>query len=174
MSLCYRRYPELCQNTYFVTGSSQRRRWIRLNPFTSLLVHAFSGAGNTGSFSGKGKLTCWKVFSTGDGDVITAFTNLGVAEEPDDATMNGLEKFVCQLYQPTTSIYQVNELRWYLFKKKQAQSERLPPTQGALRQAILRAHYQCMIWNSDKIANPSIPYLQRAMAGRKTTTSGCL
>ena len=28
--LSLRRYPELCQNTYFVTGSSQRRRWIRL------------------------------------------------------------------------------------------------------------------------------------------------
>ena len=86
-------------------------------------LHAFSGADNTGSFSGKGKLTCWKVFNTGDGDVITAFTNLAVAEESDEATMNGLEKFVCQLYQPTTSICQVNELKWYLFKKKQAQSE---------------------------------------------------
>ena len=131
--LSLRCYPKLCQNTYFVTGSSQRSRWIRLKSIYQSLgaakaaalpgLHAFSGAYNTGSFSGKGKLTCWKVFNTGDEDVITAFTNLGVAEEPDNATMNGLEKFVCQLYQPTTSICQVNELRWYLFKKKQAQLE---------------------------------------------------
>lgn len=107
--LSLRRYPELCQNTYFVTGSSQRRRWIRLKSIYQSLgaikaaalpgLHAFSGADNTGSFSGKGKLTCWKIYNTGDGDVITAFTNLGVAEEPDEGTMNGLEKFVCQLYK---------------------------------------------------------------------------
>jgi len=51
----------------------------------------------------------------------------------------------------------VNELRWSLFKKKQAQSERLPPTRGALLEAILRAHYQTMVWNNDKVPNPNIP-----------------
>ena len=50
----------------------------------------------------------------------------------------------------------MNELRWSLFKKKQAQSERLSPTQGALHEAILRAHYQAMVWNNDKVPNPNI------------------
>ena len=51
----------------------------------------------------------------------------------------------------------MNELRWSLFKKKLAQSESLPPTHGALREAILRAHYQTMVWNNDKVPNPNIP-----------------
>ncbi|CAH3185540.1 unnamed protein product, partial [Porites lobata] len=42
-------------------------------------------------------------------------------------------------------------------QSKQAQLERLPPTHGALREAILRAHYQTMVWNNDKVPNPNIP-----------------
>jgi hypothetical protein len=42
----------------------------------------------------------------------------------------------------------------YLFKKKQAQAEGLPPTKGALCPALLRAHHQAYIWNCDKTANP--------------------
>jgi hypothetical protein len=44
--------------------------------------HALSGADNTGSFSGKGNLACWKAFSTADEDVITALTNLRTTEHP--------------------------------------------------------------------------------------------
>ena len=51
----------------------------------------------------------------------------------------------------------MNELRRSLFKKKQAQLERLPPTHGALREALLGAHYQTMVWNNDEVPNPDIP-----------------
>ena len=105
----------------------------------------------------KGKLACWKVFNRADEDVIIALTNLVTKEYPDEDTIKGAEKFVCHLHQPNTSICKVNELRWSLFKKKQAQSERLPPTHGALRDAILRAHYQTMVWNNDKVPNLNIP-----------------
>jgi len=44
-----------------------------------------------------------------------------------------------------------------LFKRKQAQSDRLPPTPAALHQAILRAHYQLIVWNNDIVANPDLP-----------------
>ena len=54
----------------------------------------------------------------------------------------------------------VKDLRWSLFKKKKAQSDRLPPTQAALQQAILRAHYQLTVWNSDRITNPELPSSQ--------------
>ena len=49
------------------------------------------------------------------------------------------------------------KMRWCLFTKKQAESERLPPTQAALKQAILRAHYQAMIWTNDTVPNPEVP-----------------
>ena len=76
---------------------------------------------------------------------------------PDEETLDGIEQFVCQLYQPTGTLKTVKELRWSLFKAKQAESDRLPPTKGALRQAILRAHYQMMVWNKDCVPNPSFP-----------------
>ena len=56
------------------------------------VFHALSGADNTGSFSGKGKLACWKVFNRADEDVIIALTNLGTTEYPDEDTIKGAEK----------------------------------------------------------------------------------
>ena len=68
-----------------------------------------------------------------------------------------MEQLVCRMYQPKTDIKTVKALRWSLFKKNQAESERLPPTQAALHQAILRAHYQLLVWNNDHVANPVFP-----------------
>ena len=62
----------MCPNTGFVTGSATTRRTIKLQQFVDSLgsaktaaipaLHALTGADNTGSFSGKGKLTSWKEF----------------------------------------------------------------------------------------------------------------
>ena len=58
---------------------------------------------------------------------------------------------------PKTKMSRVKDLRWWLFKKRQAQSEILPPTEDALHSAILRSHYQMIVWNNDKVANPELP-----------------
>ena len=159
-----------CVRLYFFchrTGESHRV--IKLKPIVQALgpaktavlpaFHALSGADNTGSFSGKGKLICWKVFEKADESVTYALADLW------EATLPVNEKFVCQLYLPKTSITTVKELRWFLFRKKQAQSDRLPPTQAALYQAILRdyemmkwernekAHYEMMMWKSNAVTN---------------------
>ncbi|CAH3016307.1 unnamed protein product, partial [Porites evermanni] len=107
--------------------------------------HALTGADVTGSFSGKGKATCWDEFDNASTPILQALANLG------------LEQLVCRMYQPKTDIKTVKALRWSLFKKNQAESERLPPTQAALHQAILRAHYQLLVWNNDHVANPVLP-----------------
>ena len=39
----------------------------------------------------------------------------------------------------------VGDLRWSLFTKKQLEAQKLPPTRGALHEAIARAHYQAMV-----------------------------
>ena len=54
---------------------------------------------------------------------------------------------------PNTTINSVKEL----FRKKQAQSETLPPTQEALQQAIKRANYQAFVWNLDTVPEPQLP-----------------
>ena len=78
--------PELCKNTSFVIGTGQRHRRINLEPIFQALgpikaaaiptFHAFSGADITGSFSGKGKIACWKAFIEAEKDILTAFVQL--------------------------------------------------------------------------------------------------
>ena len=136
------RYPELCENTLFVTRRGQHHRIIELKPIAETLgpektaalpaFHALSGADNTGSFSGKGKLLCWKIFADADSSIITALAELGQAAHPNEEIVAVIEKFVWLPYQPRTKMMTVKELRWSLLKKKQAQSNRLPPTQAAL------------------------------------------
>ena len=76
---------------------------------------------------------------------------------PAEETLVAIEGFICKVYSPKTTITDVGKLRWFLFSKEQLQYSKLPPTRDALRQAILRAHYQCLVWNSDTTAKPSIP-----------------
>ena len=47
----------------------------------------------------------------------------------------------------------MSDLCWWLFKKKQEQSEQLPPIPDVLHQATLRTHHQLMVWNNDAVAN---------------------
>lgn len=107
--------------------------------------------------SGKGKPLCWKAFLEADEDSIAALADLGTSVQPSPSTVAGIEKLVCRLFLPKTRLSKVKDLRWLLFRKKQAESERLPPTLAALEEAILRAHYQTMVWNNDKIPNPELP-----------------
>ena len=93
-------------------------------------LHTLSGAYNTGSVAGKGKATWWKAFQEASQDVITALANFGANE-----------KLICKLYVPNTTTAIVKDLRWWLFKKKQAQSKKLPPTQAALAHTVVRAKY---------------------------------
>ena len=107
------------------------------------------GADVTGNFAFKGKLKCWKAFLEAGEECITALADLGSTILPTAGIFHAIEKLVCQLYLPKTKTSTLNDLRWLLFQRKQAELERLPPTQAALREAIKRAHYQAMIWAND-------------------------
>ena len=71
--------------------------------------HAISGADNTGSFSGKGKLAWWKILQEADEDVITKLERLGMNKNPAAETETAIEKLVCQFYLPNTTITEVKE-----------------------------------------------------------------
>ena len=106
--LALRRYPELCENTLFVTGTGQHHRTIELKSIFETLgpektaalpaFHALSGADNTGSFSGKGKLLCWKIFAEADSSIITALAERGQAAHPNEELVAAIEKFFCLPY----------------------------------------------------------------------------
>ena len=149
----------------FVTG--QWHRVTILKPTVQALgstkvaaltgLHALSGADITGSFAGKGKATWWKVFKEAHGETITALANLGKRAQPTADILSDIEKLVCQVYMPNTTINSFKELTWCLFRKTQAQSETLPPTQKALRQDIKRANYEAFVWNLDTVPEPQLP-----------------
>lgn len=165
--LAIRRFPSFCRDTSFVTGTGEHRRVIQLEPIYKALgpnkaaalpgFHAFSGADITGRFVGKGKPTCWKVFKELDVDTLNAFALLGATDKPSETTIAALERYICKLYLPQSDLSDLAQVRWWLFKKKQAQAEALPPTHGALLPAISRAHFQAMIWINDIVANPELP-----------------
>ena len=165
--LALRRYPELCADSSFVTRRGQRHRNIPLFPIVRTLraartaalpgFHAWSGVDVTGNFAFKGKLECWKELLQADEECVTALADLSSTILPTAGMFYAIEKLVCQLYLPKTKISSLKDLRWLLFRRKQAESERLPPTQAALREAIKRAHYQAMIWANDKVPNPDLP-----------------
>ena len=131
--LSLRRYQELCPNTLFVTGRGQNQRVIKLQPIVSCLgslktaalpaFHALTGADNTGSFSGKGKATSWKAFDEASEEVIRGISHLGESDRPRSETVTAIEKLVCQFYVPKMNFSTVKELRWWLFRKKQAHSQ---------------------------------------------------
>ena len=67
------------------------------------------------------------------------------------------EVYVCKLYQPDTDIVRLTELRWWMFRRKQAESQKLQPSRAAFLEGVKRAHYQCIIWKSAPDPNPDIP-----------------
>ena len=115
------------------------------------------GADNTRSFSAKETDLLERIWSWAIGSILRSLANLDKDEKPDKETLDGIEQFVCQLYQPKATIKTVKELRWSLFKKRQAESDKLPPAEAALHQAILRGRYQLIVWNNDCVPNPVLP-----------------
>ena len=89
--------------------------------------------------------------------ITQAFADLCKKAVLEDHIVRQLEHYVCLLYQPDTTLVTVNEFRWWIFRRKQAEAERLTPTKAVLIQAIKRAHFQGIVWYNDAIANPIIP-----------------
>ena len=125
--------------------------WTALGPEKAKALpafHAFSGADNTGRFARIGKATWFKLFLESDDDVIRALCMLcDDTDVTEDFLQSTLARFVCTAYCPKgLQISSIPELRWHLFCKYMAESEKLPPTMGALKQHILRTHLQARVW----------------------------
>lgn len=104
--------------------------------------------------------------------MVSAFDDLGASEELRADTESDIEAFVCQLYEPGTTVVDVGKLRWRLFTKKQLEAQKLPPTRGALHQAIARSHYQAMVWHKAHVPDPSF-HNQQNMDGEQKEIIWC-
>ena len=91
---------------------------------------AFTGCDNTSQFLGKGKKSAWEAWKSLP-NVTDAFQF--IAQHPfhvlelSPPTFQLLEHFTCILYDRTTSITKVNELRQELFSKRSKSMESIPP-----------------------------------------------
>ena len=125
--------------------------WTSLGPEKAKALpafHAFSGADNTGKFARFGKATWFKQFLESDDDVIRALCMLcDDTDVTEDFLESTLARFVCTAYCPKgLHISSIPDLRWHLFCKYMAESEKLPPTMGAFKQHILRTHVEARVW----------------------------
>ncbi|XP_071849790.1 uncharacterized protein [Apostichopus japonicus] len=139
---------------YLDIGTKNKRRLLDLGEIatslgelraTSLLgFHAFTGCDTVSSFYGKGKSKSYALFQKHEESAAT-MSQLGSAQNVDDALLEACEKFVCKLYGSTVKS-SVNELRYEIFRKTRANSRSLPPNKDSLSLHVKRANYQAFIW----------------------------
>jgi len=88
---------------------------------------------------------------------------LSIEAEVTETMLATLASFVCAAYLPKGSyIKTISELRWHLFCKHMVESDKLPPTLGALTQHVLRVHIQARAWGQASIAlqDPQLDSMQ--------------
>ena len=151
---------KLCQETWFKAGTTRHHRNIKIHSIDMPLdvrrnlvaFHAITGCDTVSSFCGIGKKRAWKVFLKHP----HLLQNLGLGEITTE-TVARAEEFVCHLYQPNSPLTSINRVRSKMFQKGMKELENLPPTADALKQHILRAHFQAAVWRSANIPQPDIP-----------------
>ena len=70
---------------------------------------------------------------------------------------NLFERFLCSVYSPSATAKRIPELRWELFRRKNLDGEKLPPTIGTLIPHIQRANYMSMRDKSYRSPHPVLP-----------------
>ena len=120
-------------------GNGKFFRYIHLNKICQNLgkpkcqalpfYHAFTGCDTTSQFFGKGKKSSWEAWKSYP-SATAAFQS--VMEHPfrelqfTSPTFEILKCFTCILYEKTTAIAHVNELRQELFSKKTKLMDNIP------------------------------------------------
>ena len=83
-----------------------------------------------------------------DVDLPRALLKLPVEGDLTQEVKDALEKFVCLKYCPKgVRITSIPDLRWHLLCKQLAESNKLPPTLGALEEHIKHVRLQHRVWH---------------------------
>ena len=133
----------------------------RLGPEISwglLLFHAISGCDTVSAFGGVGKKTAFNTWKSMP-EVHAVFKHLSTApQEVSDEDKAVIEDLVCHMYSRTTQLKSVNNARKHMFSYGNRSIDKIPPTQSALEQHILRAVYQSgHIWGQMLCPRPTLP-----------------
>ena len=113
-------------------------------------LHAFSGNDYLSSFFRKGNATCWKTMCK-KADYIAAFSLLGSTYLVDTEVTQGIEKYVCALYN-RSKLHSANEARSSIFWDKYNKDKKivglcmLLPCFGNLELHLKRSNYVTYIF----------------------------
>ena len=158
-------------NLHFITGKGKAKRTIDIRERCTAVgnekskgllgLHAFSGADWGGKFAGVTKKRWIKQYLAleSNSNIVYAFQKFGENEFNLDRMTNVLEIFVCAVYASNNKYKSVKELRWELFKSKNLEGEKLPPTLGALKPHIQRANLISLIAKGYREPQPQISLL---------------
>jgi hypothetical protein len=96
------------------------------------VFYALTGSATTSQFYGKGKKSAWEAWKSYP-EVTAAFLFVTVNPfeplELDSPTFQQLERFTCVIYDKTSQVGSVNDLRQELFSKRTTSMDSIPPTQ---------------------------------------------
>ena len=131
-------------------------------------LHNFSGADWGGRFVGISKknwITSYLSLPTED-PIIDAFRNLGdgnltekdLVEDELPLETRPIERFVCSVYKPGGPQI-LPDLRWELFRSKNLEGEKLPPTRATLLPHLLHANFVSLRDKSYVRTEPNLPPL---------------
>ena len=116
-----------------------------------LSLHAITGCDTIRNCFGKSKEFWVKQFLAQKDNHRLIESFLKIQKEVTEASYIELEKFVCYCYLPKKSAKFVSldfvSTRYYLFKRCNAESAKLPPTLCAFKKHITRAFFQLSIWS---------------------------
>ena len=121
-------------------------------------AHALSGCDTTSSFFEIGKKSVYKILK----DAAPDFHDLENLADPDkDVAIACSSWFVARLYDQKKSFasshHNINKLRVKLATSRDASLVRLPPSEAALHQHILRASFHTKVWHASCLAKPPLP-----------------
>ncbi len=132
-------------------------------------LHNFTGADWGGKFVGVSKKSWISKYLGLEkiNPIINTFRMLGSASLSSKCLVDGelpedvrpLENFVCSIYSSTGS-KTLPQLRWELFKSKNLEGEKLPPTHGTLLPHILRSKDISMRDKGYTLSHPNLPPLE--------------
>lgn len=100
--------------------------------------HAFTGCDTTSQFLGKGKKSswgAWKAYPSATAAFQFVLSNPFKKVDKDSTLFELIERFTCVLYDKTTSITRINDLRQDMFSKRAKLMDSIPPTQVSCTQS---------------------------------------
>ena len=137
------------------------------------VFHTLTGCDTTSSFKGKGKKSAWQAWQAYEEatETLEHLTSQPFEHmDPDSDHFKKIERLIVVLYDRTSPLTSVNEIREDLFCRKSRSVERIPPTQNALFQHVQRAVYQAGIWTTCTQTQQVVPSPQ-AFGWTKESTS---